>query len=282
MNKTMIEKIHQANLEILLEVDRICRKHQIEYRLDAGTLIGAVRHQGFIPWDDDVDLAFLRKDYEKFLRIAPKELKKGLSIWFPDQTCGGKAFYDFTPKIIYENSRKCNPNSETAFYGEELNHLCVDLFVLDEIADGKFAQKIQILRMKIIYGMAMAHRYRLDFQKYQGISRLQVAILATAGKCFSMKRIYRWEKKAARAQENGKRKRLYWSNYQPDFVHMTVPKEAEEKAELDFEGYRMMVPKDWNTVLTVVYGDYMTPPPKEKQVATHGDISNKGFFVGKM
>ena len=186
----MIEKIHQANLEILLEVDRICRKHQIEYRLDAGTLIGAVRHQGFIPWDDDVDLAFLRKDYEKFLRIAPKELKKGLSIWFPDQTCGGKAFYDFTPKIIYENSRKCNPNSETAFYGEELNHLCVDLFVLDEIADGKFAQKIQILRMKIIYGMAMAHRYRLDFQKYRGISRLQVAILATAGKCFSMKRIY--------------------------------------------------------------------------------------------
>ncbi len=279
---TIIEKIHQANLEILLEVDRICRKHQIEYRLDAGTLIGAVRHHGFIPWDDDVDLAFLRKDYEKFLRIAPKELKKGLHIWFPDQACKGTVFYDFTPKIIYENSRKCVPNRETAFYKEELNHICVDLFVLDEIAEGKIAQKLQILRMKVIYGMAMAHRYRLDLKKYQGISRIQVAVLAAVGKCFSMQRIYRWEKTAARAQENGKRKRLYWSNYQPDFVHMTIPKEAEEKTELEFEGYPMMAPKDWDAVLTVVYGDYMTPPPKEKRVATHGDIKGKGFFVGKM
>lgn len=278
----MIEKVHQANLEILLEVDRICRKHQIEYRLDAGTLIGAVRHQGFIPWDDDVDLAFLRKDYEKFLRIAPKELKKGLHIWFPDRACGGRVFYDFTPKIIYENSRKCMADSETAFYEEELNHLCVDLFVLDEIAEGKLAQKMQILRMKVIYGMAMAHRYHLDLKKYQGISRIQVAVLAAIGKCFPMKWIYQWEKKTARAQENGKRKRLYWSNYQPDFVHMTIPKEAEEKAELHFEGYSMMVPKDWDMVLTVVYGDYMTPPPKEKQTATHGDLSNHGFFVGKM
>ncbi len=279
---TIIEKIHQANLEILLEVDRICRKHQIEYRLDAGTLIGAVRHHGFIPWDDDVDLAFLRKDYEKFLRIAPKELKKGLHIWFPDQACKGTVFYDFTPKIIYENSRKCVPNRETAFYKEELNHICVDLFVLDEIAEGKIAQKLQILRMKVIYGMAMAHRYRLDLKKYRGISRIQVAVLAAVGKCFSMQRIYRWEKTAARAQENGKRKRLYWSNYQPDFVHMTIPKEAEERTELEFEGYLMMAPKDWDAVLTVVYGDYMTPPPKEKRVATHGDIKGKGFFVGKM
>lgn len=275
----MIDKIHKANLQILLEVDRICRKHGIEYRLDAGTLIGAVRHQGFIPWDDDVDIAFLRRDYEKFVQVAPHELKKGLHIWFPDKACGGKVFYDFTPKIVYEDSRKCFENEETAFYGEELNHICVDLFILDEIADGGFAQKLQILRMKVIYGMAMAHRYRLDYSKYKGISRLQVAVLAAVGKCFSMNRIYRWEKKAARAQENGKRKTLYWSNYQPDYVHMTVPKEAEEMAELSFEGYQMMVPKDWDAVLTVVYGDYMTPPPKEKQVATHGDIEGEGFFV---
>lgn len=63
---------------------------------------------------------------------------------------------------------------------------------------------------------------------------------------------------------------------------MTIPKEAEERTELEFEGYLMMAPKDWDAVLTVVYGDYMTPPPKEKRVATHGDIKGKGFFVGKM
>jgi len=278
---TTIEKIHKANLSILLEVDRICRKHEIEYRLDAGTLIGAVRHQGFIPWDDDVDIAFLRKDYEKFIKIAPKELKKGLHIWFPDKAGNGKIFYDFTPKIIYENSRKCFPNQETAFYGEELNHICVDLFILDEITEKGLSQKLHILWMKILYGMAMAHRYQLDLKKYQGFNKLQVVILSTVGKCIPMKQIYRLEKKAERAQENGKRNRLYWSNYQPDYVHMTIPKEAEEKTELSFEGYHFMAPKDWDTVLHVVYGDYMTPPPKEKQIATHGDIEGEGFFVGK-
>lgn len=275
----IIEKIHQANLEILLEVDRICRKHKIEYRLDAGTLIGAVRHKGFIPWDDDVDIAFLRKDYEAFIQVAPQELKKGLHIWFPDKACNGKVFYDFTPKIIYENSRKCAPNQETAYYGEELNHICVDLFILDEIADSGISQKLQILKMKVIYGMAMAHRYQLDLKKYKGISKFQVAVLAALGKLVPMPIIYKLEKQTARAQENGKRKTLYWSNYQPDYVHLTIPKEAQERAELEFEGHRLLVPKDWHKVLSAVYGDYMTPPPKEKQIATHGDIENQDFFV---
>lgn len=276
---TMIDKIHKANLKVLLEVDAICRKHGIEYRLDAGTLIGAVRHKGFIPWDDDVDIVFLRPDYERFIQAAPGELSKGLHIWFPDKACGGKNFYDFTPKIIYENSRKCFPNEETAFYGEELNHICVDLFILDEISNKPVAQKLQVLRMKIVYGLAMGHRYQLDYQKYKGLQKLQVIVLAAVGRGMSMNRIYRMEKKAARAQENGKRSLLYWSNYDPGYTHMTVPKEAQEKIEMDFEGYKLMAPKGYDTVLKVVYGDYMTPPPKERQVASHGNLEDEGFWV---
>ena len=55
-----LEKVHRANLRLLKEIDRICRKYKISYMLDSGTLLGAVRHEGFIPWDDDVDLAFTR------------------------------------------------------------------------------------------------------------------------------------------------------------------------------------------------------------------------------
>ncbi len=69
-----MSRVHEANLTILKEIDRICRKYNIRYMLDAGTLIGAVRHKGFIPWDDDADVAFTRNQYEAFMKVAPREL----------------------------------------------------------------------------------------------------------------------------------------------------------------------------------------------------------------
>lgn len=280
MKNNGIQNIQKANLYILKVVDSICRKYDIKYLLDAGTLIGAVRHQGFIPWDDDVDLAFMRNEYEKFIKAAQKELPEGLHLWFPADMAKKNVFYDFTPKIIYENSRKTLPNEETAFYNEELNHICVDLFILDEIAENHVMQKGQILLNKVIYGMAMGHRKSLDYKKYNGLQKLQVMLLAFIGKRISMKRLCQWEKRAALAQTKGKSALLYYSNYQPDYVHMTVPREGSESTEeLLFEGERLLVPKGWKEVLNVVYGDYMTLPPEEKRVPSHGDLEAEGFYV---
>ena len=65
-----LTRVHEANLKLLKEIDRICRKYKIKYMIDSGTLLGAVRHQGFIPWDDDADIAMLREEYEKFRKVA--------------------------------------------------------------------------------------------------------------------------------------------------------------------------------------------------------------------
>lgn len=77
---TALRKAQIREVEILIEIDRICRKHDIKYWIDFGTLLGAVRHKGFIPWDDDLDICMLSKDYKKFLEIASDELPEWLFI----------------------------------------------------------------------------------------------------------------------------------------------------------------------------------------------------------
>lgn len=87
-----MSRVHSANLKILKEIDRICRKYKIQYALDAGTLIGAVRHKGFIPWDDDADIVFTRNQFEAFKKVVRRELPDTMELVEPDSFHEGKAF----------------------------------------------------------------------------------------------------------------------------------------------------------------------------------------------
>ena len=83
-NGTTLRKMQLRLLDILVEVDKVCRRHDIKYWLDFGSLLGAARHQGFIPWDDDLDIAMLKEDFERFCAIAPKELPDNLFLQTPE------------------------------------------------------------------------------------------------------------------------------------------------------------------------------------------------------
>lgn len=133
-----LTKVHEANLKLLKEIDRICRKYKIKYMIDSGTLLGAVRHQGFIPWDDDADVIFTRPNYEKFLKVAGRELPEGMTLLRPEDIRGGKVFYDFTTRIIYDNSRVHEDNEQMQFYEGKLNHIWVDLFIIDRLPESRF------------------------------------------------------------------------------------------------------------------------------------------------
>ena len=158
------------------------------------------------------------------------------------------------------------------YYGGKLNHLWVDIFILDNIPDNYFSDKLTRFKQKMLYGFAMSKRYRLDLGKYKGLDRVKVAVLAAIGRTMDMKDIFRRQERLSVSCNSKETKRLYYSNYQPDYLYVTVKREwISEVTELEFESHSMMVPKAYHEVLSEVYGDYMQLPPEESRVPSHSD-----------
>ena len=265
-----MSKVHAASLRILKEIDRICRKYKIRYALDAGTLIGAVRHKGFIPWDDDADVVFLRSQYEAFVKVAGRELPDTMELLLPDSYRDGRAFFDFTPRIIYKNSRCHQDSPEMNFYGGKLNHIWVDLFILDKLPASPAGAAVTRFVHKAIYGLAMGHRPGLDFKKYSLIHKIFVGGLAGVGRFIPLRLISAMQRAAALKDRRSRGTRWYYSNYQPDYLYVTLEGSwCEAVEDAAFEDAQLMIPKGWHEVLTEVYGDYMQLPPEEKRVPTH-------------
>ena len=268
-----LTRVHEANLRLLKEIDRICRKYRIQYMLDSGTLLGAVRHKGFIPWDDDADVVFTRPNYEKFLKVAERELPKGMTLLRPQDIRGGRVFYDFTTRILYDNSRVHEDNAQMRFYEGKLNHLWVDLFVLDRLPEGKFGAFFAKFLQKVVYGMAIGHRDQIDFSKYSLADKVRVGVLSTVGKLIPMPFLIKLQTVLAAKDWKKKTDKRYYSNYQPDYLYVTLDADwCEETVDLEFEDTVLMAPKGYDHVLTWIYGDYMKLPPKEKQVPAHSSI----------
>ena len=273
-----LTRVHETNLKILKEIDRICRKYKIRDMLDAGTLLGAVRHKGFIPWDDDADVAFTRNNYEAFMKVVRRELPDTMELVMPWSYRDGKAFYDFTARIIYKNSRTHEESEEMAFYGGKLNHLWVDLFTIDTLPANKLDATATLLMHKIIYGMAMGHRYHLDFSKYSLFHKLAVGGMSTVGRFVPLSVLFRLQRMVALRDHKKKSPKLYYSNYQPDYLYVTLQKEwCEDIVDLEFCDTKLMASSHWDEVLTWIYGDYMKLPPEDKRVPSHSTIEIQVF-----
>ena len=229
------------------------------YRYDASQIIG--------------EEGRLRLLSEELSRLEPSMAEEGMEFLEPSQIGDGKAFFDFTPRILYLNSRTHEDSREMAFYGGKLNHLYVDIFIQDELPEGKLQAAWTRLKNTMIYGLAMGHRFRLDFSKYSPLQKCVVAVLSAAGRLLPMPVICRMERRAALRHNTGKSRLRYYSNYQPDYLYVTLKKEwNEETVDLDFEDMKLMAPKNWHQVLTCIYGDYRKLPPPEKRVPTHSTM----------
>ena len=266
--------LQKVNLYILQEIDRICKKYKINYTLDSGTLLGAIRHGGFIPWDDDADIAMTRSNFEAFRRIVKRELSDKLEFIMPNEFKNGKVFYDFTPRIIYKPSARHKKNDKRDPYEGKLNHLWVDIFIIDKLPKSKLLQRLTLFSQKLIYLFSMGHRKKLDLKKYKGSMKIAVSVFSIIGKIISMTYLFRLQDRLSKLfYKSRKSSTLYYSNYQPDYIDIKVNKDWYEKyLNIKFEDTVLSIIDEYDSVLQLVYGDYMTPPPKADRVPTHGSM----------
>lgn len=274
------EELHVVNTRLLAELDRVCRLHGIRYYMDGGTLIGAVRHHGAIPWDDDVDVTMKRADYERFIKEAVPDLAEGYQFICPADF-GENCFYDYVSHIAYVNSQVADPQDpEVKYYKGLRNHILLDIFVMDEITDSRPGQKIQVTKLRFRYGLSWAYRYSMDNEKYTKLQKAGIKVLCALGRRQSQSQLMEKFYRLGTRYDGKGTGFLYSPDYMFEELGIIYPKAWFDKTvDLEYEGHMFIGPAGYDKVLTSMFGDYMKLPPKEEQVPRHFDPTNPFFFT---
>ena len=257
-----LDAIQKIQLAYLLEVDRICRKHDIKYFLGGGTLLGAIRHKGFIPWDDDSDIMMLREDYEKFCQIAVSELPANMS--FQSNKTDRNCFYEFAKLRIDDTA------FATVFAKEHKsmhNGIAFDIFCHDKTANSRFGQKLH-MAMTIFTRALVFNKW--NHRKTENGSRMQTAFTNFCVRLFPLRFSCRLMNHTISFFKRKKNAKYLYDGMGRNVYNGVFPIELlDEVIYVDFEGYPLPVPKRYDEYLKFLYGDYMVPPPPEKQVTHH-------------
>lgn len=264
MNKSQLNRIHDVEIEILDEIVRICEKHHLRYCLVGGTLLGAVRHSGFIPWDDDLDIAMPRKDYDYFIRVCETELNE--EFFLHNETSDNNYWLTFIKirkkDTIFRESRL----AESSIQHEGI---WVDIFPLD------YAQKeksfMKSVRTFIIRNLKYLISYK-NGNKYP--SSIKGKIFLSLCRNINNSRITKIQSFLMQ-RENHHKNSKYYVNYgsQYDTIKQTMPIAVYEPyCKITFEGKQYNAPGKYETLLKRVYGSqFMQLPPIEKRI-THNPI----------
>lgn len=256
MNENVLRQLQLVELDILREIKRICEKHHLRYFLIGGTLLGAVRHKGFIPWDDDADIGMPRRDYDRFIEVCQTELD---SRYFLD--CYQSVELCWTPmaKVRRKNTRY--REFQYSNIEEQVDGIWVDVFPLDESNGPTFLSRVKYLTVKYCRTAILCKEVK-DYQMRHRF--LTVFVKPIPANVF--RRFQTWT-----ATIGNRTVKSCWVNWGGRWgTREIIKKEVwEPSVQLEFEGERFMAPGNWDDFLKQIYGDYMTLPPVEERT-NHG------------
>lgn len=265
-NENVLKKLQGVELEMLHDFVRICDKHHLEYFGIGGTAIGALRHQGFIPWDDDIDLAFLRDDYEKFCEIVERDYSDKYYILRYETN---KSYPLFTARMCKKNTvfqEHAMKNVECPF------GIFLDLYAYDNVPDDSKAMKKQAYKAwfysKLLILCSVKKPNLVQFNgamKKIVLFMCKIAYYAVKIMRLSTDKIYYNGKKVCVKYNDQETKMLAYLTEAKVYGSMIKRCDLFPLIELPFEDLKLKFPNNMHDMMTAYYGDYMQMPPVEKR-----------------
>ena len=264
MNKLTIDEAKKIELNILVDIDDYCRKNNLQYFLWGGTLLGSVRHHGFIPWDDDIDIVMPREDYDYFIHHYDND-RYGV------QSCETNKLYPYWfAKAFDKRTKKVEPIAVSKKFDIGVD---VDIFPIDLFCD-KYKVEKTVEKRK-----CLKQTWRISIWKYtraenllKRIRRMTIssfrAILKSLG-IAQPNRIARTINRIGKSFVGEANDYMLYADSninKPLYLDKNI---FSDVLKQPFEDYFFNIPSEYDALLTQIYGDYMTPPPPEKRVAHH-------------
>ncbi len=265
VDETM-KKVWLCDMELLGVMENICKKHNIKWFADGGTLLGAVRHKGFIPWDDDIDIQMLREDYDRFIKACETELPE---YCFLQWAGSEKGFQPWHAKLRDDRTTG-STKFETNCFPEWHRGIFIDIFPLDNVPDGKIEYFIHMTYLKIFRLLLLGYEVPRS-PEARRISKIFARIVTGFLNVFTTheKLAMRYIKRVKSVKDNTKKVGV--TAFRPGVKKYEWRREIFEKSvELPFEWRSVTCPENVHERLSVQYGeDYMV---FKKGTAQHSTI----------
>ncbi|MBP5385070.1 MAG: LicD family protein [Lachnospiraceae bacterium] len=272
LSDTELKQLQNCLLGIFADIRELCDEHGIGYMMCGGTLLGTVRHKGFIPWDDDIDIMMLRSDFEKFVQVLQKEQRAGRYTDYELAVpCVSEGYYFKIPKLYAKNTEY---RSVSYMGNPGYNMVAVDIFVVEPVPQNHLRRLLRGL----IYDLAFyASAFCLDYLHPSPV------IMEKCGSNREIRRYYRFRRNVGCIFSHIGGIRLYLKicdrlgRYSGRSAYMGTPADISyrqgifpkelftETARGEFCGLSVIIPKDYDSYLRDQYGDYMTEPPEHER-----------------